>query len=113
MKYSLNTTFDQLAFQAGPDNVADTAHAMGIADDEHQRHEDAAGPQRARRRFGIGIGDYAGAPLDQAVGFATLRQRRQAQRPVLRQKATASDGEVVYSHKFAPSRPSTRGSPTT
>jgi membrane peptidoglycan carboxypeptidase len=48
--------------------------------------------------FGIGIGDYAVTPLDQAVGFATLANGGKKNDPYLVQKATASDGEIVYSH---------------
>ncbi len=98
MKYSLNTTFDLLALDAGPNNVADTAHAMGIA------KEDSNGRKTLQEKngdttFGIGIGDYPVTPLDQAVGFATLANGGKANAPYFVQKATASDGTVVYTHK--------------
>jgi membrane peptidoglycan carboxypeptidase len=97
MKYSLNTTFDQLAFQAGPDNVADTAHAMGIAE-KNSNGTKTLQDRNGHTTFGIGIGDYAVTPLDQAVGFATLDNGGKRNEPYFVQKATASDGEVVYTH---------------
>jgi membrane peptidoglycan carboxypeptidase len=101
MKYSLNTTFDQLAFQAGPDNVAATAHAMGIAPVSTNGAKTLQ-DRNGRTTFGIGIGDYAVTPLDQAVGFATLADGGKRNDPFLVQKATASDGEVVYTHHGSP-----------
>ena len=97
MKYSLNTTFDLLALDAGPNNVADTAHAMGIA------KEDSYGVKTLQEKngdtsFGIGIGDYPVTPLDQATGFATLANGGKVNQPYFVQKATASDGTVVYTH---------------
>jgi membrane peptidoglycan carboxypeptidase len=97
MKYSLNTTFDLLAYKAGPDNVADTAHAMGIAK-TNTNGTKTLQDRNGHTTFGIGIGDYAVTPLDQAVGFATLANGGKKNDPYLVQKATASDGEVVYTH---------------
>jgi membrane peptidoglycan carboxypeptidase len=98
MKYSLNTTFDLLAFDAGPDNVADTAHAMGIAETNSYGQKTLV-DKDGHTSFGIGIGDYAVSPMDQAAGFATLADEGKSNPPFLVQKATASDGEVVYTHK--------------
>jgi membrane peptidoglycan carboxypeptidase len=98
MKYSLNTTFDLLAFDAGPDNVAATAHAMGIAK-VNSRGQKTLVNKNGHTSFGIGIGDYAVTPVDQAVGFATLANGGKQNAPYLVQKATSSDGEVVYTHK--------------
>jgi membrane peptidoglycan carboxypeptidase len=94
MKYSLNTTFDYLAFKAGPANVAATAHAMGIRRTIQgtKTLQDANG----RTTFGIGIGDYPVSPLDQAVGFATLANGGKANGAYLVQRATTPDGQVVY-----------------
>jgi membrane peptidoglycan carboxypeptidase len=97
MKYSLNTTFDLLAFKAGPDNVADTAHAMGIAK-VNTNGAKTLQDRNGHTTFGIGIGDYAVTPLDQAVGFATLANGGKKNDPYLVEKATGSDGDVVYSH---------------
>jgi membrane peptidoglycan carboxypeptidase len=100
MKYSLNTTFDLLAVDAGPANVAKTAHAMGIAPTNSYGAKtlvDANG----QTTFGIGIGDYPVTPLDQANGFATLANDGKVNQPYLVSKATSSDGDVVYTHHGA------------
>ena len=103
MKYSLNTTFDELAAQAGPDNVAAMAHLMGIgatASNGQRTLVDANG----HSNFGIGIGDYPVTPLDQASGFATLADNGVHNDAYLVQKATSSTGEVVFTHKVASQR---------
>lgn len=103
MKYSLNTTFDELAVQAGPNNVAKTAHTMGISvkdSDGNATLQDANG----NTGFGIGIGDYAVSPLDQAVGFATLANGGTTNAPYFVQKVTDSSGDLVFQHKKAPTR---------
>jgi membrane peptidoglycan carboxypeptidase len=101
MKYSLNTTFDLLALDAGPDNVAATAHAMGIAETD-SRGQKTLVNNHGHTGFGIGIGDYPVTPLDQAAGFATLANHGVANQPFLVQKATSSQGAVVYAHKAQP-----------
>jgi membrane peptidoglycan carboxypeptidase len=101
MKYSLNTTFDLLAFDAGPDNVAATAHAMGIAKTNTDGQPTLMN-KNGHTSFGIGIGDYGVTPLDQASGFATLANGGKANAPYFVDKATSSDGEVVYEHKAKP-----------
>jgi membrane peptidoglycan carboxypeptidase len=103
MKYSLNTTFDLLALDAGPDSVAATAHSMGIAT-VNSRGQKTLVDGNGQTSFGIGIGDYPVTPLDQATGFATLANGGVANRPYLVDKAIASDGEVVYSHKAQQTR---------
>jgi membrane peptidoglycan carboxypeptidase len=103
MKHSLNTTFDQLAVQAGPNNVAKTAHSMGISakdSDGNPTLVDSDG----NTGFGIGIGDYAVSPLDQAVGFATLANGGTENAPYFVQKVTDSSGALVYQHKNSPHR---------
>jgi membrane peptidoglycan carboxypeptidase len=98
MKYSLNTTFDQLALDAGPDNVADTAHAMGISETDSNGTKTLV-DKDGSTSFGIGIGDYPVTPLDQASGFATLANGGKQNDAFIVQKAISSDGEVVYTHK--------------
>jgi membrane peptidoglycan carboxypeptidase len=103
MKYSLNTTFDQLALDAGPDNVAATAHAMGVAQTDSNGVQTLV-DKNGHATFGIGIGDYPVTPLDQATGYATLANHGQANLPFLVQKATGSDGSVVYTHHADPTQ---------
>jgi membrane peptidoglycan carboxypeptidase len=97
MKYSLNTTFDQMAQKVGPANVADTAHAAGVS--KTINGKPSLQNANGKTTFGIGIGDYPVHPIDQAVGFATFANAGQAHAPYFVQSATASNGEVVYQHK--------------
>jgi membrane peptidoglycan carboxypeptidase len=101
MKYSLNTTFDQLALEAGPDNVAATAHAMGIPETDSNGTKTLQ-DKNGQTSFGIGIGDYPVTPMDQADGFATLANGGVQNDAYLVEKATSSDGQVVYTHKADP-----------
>ena len=81
----------------GPDNVADTAHAMGIAavdSNGTKTLQDKSGSTS----FGIGIGDYPVSVLDQASGYATLADNGVRHDPYLVQSATASDGETLFKH---------------
>src|SRR5262249_32329397 len=90
MKYSLNTTFDLLASQAGPDNVAATAHKRGIPVKDVHGNKTLV-EQNGTTNFGIGIGDYPVSPMDQAVGFATLANQGVRNDPFFVAKATAAD----------------------
>ncbi|MDQ6850111.1 MAG: penicillin-binding protein [Actinomycetota bacterium] len=96
MKYSLNTTFDQMAAKVGPTDVADTAHAMGIAKDVNGKPT-LVNPS-GDTTFGIGIGDFAVHPVDQAVGFATLADGGNTHHPFFVQQAADAAGNVVYHH---------------
>ncbi|WP_375478065.1 transglycosylase domain-containing protein [uncultured Jatrophihabitans sp.] len=97
MKYSLNTTFDLLALDAGPDEVATTAHAMGVGATDSAGHKTLADSD-GTTNFGIGIGDYPVTPLDQAVGYATLANDGMRNVAYLVQQAVGSDGSIVYRH---------------
>jgi membrane peptidoglycan carboxypeptidase len=97
MKYSLNTTFDQLAADAGPANVAATAHAAGIAPTDSNGHKTLADPD-GQTSFGIGIGDYAVHPIDQAAGFATFADGGKQHAPYFVTRVDDSDGHVVFTH---------------
>jgi membrane peptidoglycan carboxypeptidase len=97
MLHSLNTSFDVLASEVGPNNVAAMAHAAGI------RAKDANGnptlaEQDGTTTFGIGIGDYAVSPLDQADGYATFANDGRTNAAFFVQRATSSDGTTVYQH---------------
>jgi membrane peptidoglycan carboxypeptidase len=98
MTCSLNTTFDQMALDVGPANVAKVAHSMGV------RATTAGGTPTLQNsdgqtNFGIGIGDYPVRPVDQASGFATLADGGAAHDAYLVQKVTDSNGTVLYQHK--------------
>jgi membrane peptidoglycan carboxypeptidase len=102
MKYSLNTTFDRMAAEVGPSKVAETAHRMGVSAKINGRP--SLQETNGQTAFGIGIGDYPVHPLDQAVGFGTLADGGVRHDPYFVQKATASNGQVVYLHKDASSQ---------
>ncbi|MEO9139262.1 MAG: transglycosylase domain-containing protein [Jatrophihabitans sp.] len=98
MKVSLNTTFDLLASETGPDQVAALAHKMGVSLTDTQGNptlKDANGSTQ----FGIGIGDYPVSVLDQANGYATLQNQGMRNDAYLVTEATSSSGDVVYEHK--------------
>ncbi len=80
---SLNTTFYGLAFEVGPEEVAQLARAAaGIPDvwdpndptvpETLAGHETLSVPGTDSTGGSIGIGEYAVRPIQQAVGFATF-----------------------------------------
>ena len=101
MKYSLNTTFDLLASEAGPDQVADTAHALGVAVTD-SNGDKTLQDKDGTTSFGIGIGDYPVSTMDQASGYATLADGGVRNDPYLVSQVTDSDNTVVYRHKADP-----------
>jgi membrane peptidoglycan carboxypeptidase len=100
LKYSLNTTFDQLAVTVGPDNVSKTAWAAGVKKTDSNGKKTLVNAD-GHTGFGIGIGDYAVRPIDQAVGFATFANGGSQNPAYFVQQATDSNGHVVYKHKAA------------
>jgi membrane peptidoglycan carboxypeptidase len=96
MKYSLNTTFDEMAQRVGPENVAKTAHAMGVS--KTINGKPSLVNSKGVTTFGIGIGDFPVHPIDQAVGFSTLANGGIARPAFVVEKATASNGQVLYEH---------------
>lgn len=103
MKYSLNTTFDLLASEMGPETVAATAHKMGIS------LKDSNGTPtlvdaKGQTGFGIGIGDYPVSVIDQANGYATLQNKGLRNDAHVVARATSSDGEVLYEFTGKPTR---------
>ena len=101
MKLSLNTTFDQMAYDVGPSMVAKTAYAMGIPSDLLKEADGTT-------NFGIGIGDYPISPLDQAVGYATLASGGIHHAAYFVQKVTTADridGVPAQEHRLAGAGP--------
>jgi membrane peptidoglycan carboxypeptidase len=97
MKYSLNTTFDLLASQVGPSNVAATAHAAGVSKicGGQPTLQNADGSTS----FGIGIGDYPVRVVDMADGFGTFANGGTTHGPYFVQQVTDSRGAIVYQHR--------------
>jgi membrane peptidoglycan carboxypeptidase len=96
MKYSLNTTFDLLASQVGPQNVATVAHAAGIAKTcgGQPTLQDADGTTK----FGIGIGDYPVRVIDMADSFGTIANGGTTNHSYFVRQATDARGAIVYQH---------------
>jgi membrane peptidoglycan carboxypeptidase len=73
---SLNTTFYGLAYEVGPDNVAETARrAAGLPEvwsGGLLKGKETLVGKGGGRGAAIGIGEYEMRPIDQAHGFATL-----------------------------------------
>ncbi len=103
MKYSLNTTFDLLALDANPHEVAVTAHAAGIAT-TNVSGQKTLQDTKGDTNFGIGIGSYPVTTLDQAQGYATFANKGVRNDAYLVERATASDGSVVYQHRAKPTQ---------
>jgi membrane peptidoglycan carboxypeptidase len=97
MKYSLNTTFDLLASQVGPSNVAATAHAAGVSKicGGQPTLQNADGTTS----FGIGIGDYPVRVIDMADGFGTFANGGTTRSSYFVQQVTDSRGAIVYQHR--------------
>ncbi|GAB2472443.1 transglycosylase domain-containing protein [Jatrophihabitans fulvus] len=103
MKWSLNTTFDLLASEVGPERVADIGHRLGIA----KKNPDGTPSlvdKDGSTTFGIGIGDYPVTVQDMADAYATLANGGKQNDAYFVSKATASDGEVVYDHDEVPTQ---------
>jgi membrane peptidoglycan carboxypeptidase len=73
---SLNTTFYGLAYEVGPDNVAETARlATGLPEtwqDGRLKGRETLTSTNGGRGGSIGIGEYEMRPIDQANGMATF-----------------------------------------
>jgi membrane peptidoglycan carboxypeptidase len=103
---SLNTTFYGLAYEVGPDNVAETARrAAGLpevwADGGLKGKETLVG-QNGGRGASIGIGEYEMRPIDQAHGFATLAAGGIERDPFFVAKVTDSAGAVLLENRGDP-----------
>ncbi|WP_344736602.1 transglycosylase domain-containing protein [Pseudonocardia petroleophila] len=85
MTRSINTIFYQLGLDAGPQNVIDTAHALGIPQDLFPE-----------ARGGVALGDQDVHPIDMASAYATLAADGVYHEPFLVSRVTAADGRVLY-----------------
>jgi membrane peptidoglycan carboxypeptidase len=100
---SLNTVFGKLTSLVGADNVAETAHAMGIPTTQTDTGPDPGAKTLVSSSGSpddyVGIGNYAVRILDQSVGYATLANGGTLHSSYFVQKVTDSKGAVVYQHK--------------
>ncbi|MET0703754.1 MAG: transglycosylase domain-containing protein [Mycobacterium sp.] len=99
LKQSLNTSFYRLMLKLknGPQDVADAAHAAGIADSfpgvEHTLSEDGKG---GPPNNGIVLGQYQTRVLDMASAYATLADSGIYHSPHFVQKVVNSQGQVLF-----------------
>jgi membrane peptidoglycan carboxypeptidase len=99
LKQSLNTSYYRLMLKLknGPQDVADAAHAAGIAESfpgvDHTLSEDGKG---GPPNNGIVLGQYQTRVLDMASAYATLAASGVYHKPHFVQKVVNADGEVLF-----------------
>ena len=99
LKQSLNTSYYRLMLKLknGPQDVADAAHAAGIAESfpgvEHTLSEDGKG---GPPNNGIVLGQYQSRVIDMASAYATLADSGVYHRPHFVQKVVNADGQVLF-----------------
>jgi membrane peptidoglycan carboxypeptidase len=99
LKQSLNTSYYRLMLKLknGPQDVADAAHAAGIATSfpgvEHTLSEDGKG---GPPNNGIVLGQYQTRVLDMASAYATLADSGVYHAPHFVQKVVNSQGQVLF-----------------
>jgi membrane peptidoglycan carboxypeptidase len=106
---SLNTTFYGLAYEVGPENVAETARkAAGMPDvwEEGNRlllgKPTLANPETGAVGSSIGIGEYEMRPIDQAHGFATFAAGGVERKPFFVARVSNTDGATLLEYGGEP-----------
>jgi penicillin-binding protein 1A len=87
-RYSVNTVYAQIVMDAGPSNVVDVAHRMGITSSLD------AYPSIALGALTIGV-----SPLEMASAYATLADGGMAYKPYAIAKVTDRAGETLFETK--------------
>jgi len=101
MRRSINTVFYRMGIDAGPANVAATAHKMGIPavrSDGVKTLQEKDG----RTEAGISIGQYEVRTIDQAQGFGVLAAGGTLHPAHFVARVLDSTGRVVYQHEDKP-----------
>ena len=106
---SLNTTFYGLAYEVGPDRVAELARkATGLPDVWESGNRNLIGkptlanPESGNVGSSIGIGEYEMRPIDQAVGFATFAAGGVQRDPYFVSKVSNTEGTVLVDYAGDP-----------
>ena len=106
---SLNTTFYGLAYEVGPDKVADVARrASGLPDVWDEGSElllgkpTLANPETGNIGSSIGIGEYEMRTVDQAHGFATFAAGGIERDPYFVAKVADTSGAVLLEYAGDP-----------
>jgi membrane peptidoglycan carboxypeptidase len=104
MRRSINTVFYQMGIDAGPSNVAEMAHKLGIP--AQRRLGKKLLPTLAQpdgtTQAGISIGQYEVRTIDQAQGFGVFATGGTLHPAHFVDKVVDSGGKVVYSHQDDP-----------
>jgi membrane peptidoglycan carboxypeptidase len=102
MTRSLNTTFYGLAYEVGPENVADTIRSVAGMPDVWAGGLLEGNTTLANADGGtgsaIGIGEYEMRPIDQAHGFATFANGGIEREPFFVSKVTDNAGGVLLEY---------------
>ncbi|MBJ7387655.1 MAG: penicillin-binding protein, partial [Mycolicibacterium sp.] len=99
LKRSLNTSYYRLMLKLknGPQDVADAAHAAGVAESipgiEHTLSEDGQG---GPPNNGVVLGQYQSRVIDMASAYATLAASGVYHRPHFVQRVVNSEGKVLF-----------------
>jgi membrane peptidoglycan carboxypeptidase len=106
---SLNTTFYGLAYEVGPENVAETARkAAGLPDVWEDGSQlligkpTLANPNTGTIGSSIGIGEYEMRPIDQAHGFATFAAGGVEREPFFVTKVSDTEGTTLLEYAGEP-----------
>jgi membrane peptidoglycan carboxypeptidase len=102
MTQSLNTTYYGLAYEVGPENVADTIRAAAGLPDVWESGALEGNTTLANADGGtgsaIGIGEYEMRPIDQAHGFATFANGGVEREPFFVKKVTDNEGGMLLEY---------------
>ncbi len=102
MTQSLNTTFYGLAYEVGPENVADTIRSTAGMPDVWENGFLEGNTTLANAEGGtgsaIGIGEYEMRPIDQAHGFATFADGGIEREPFIVSKVADNEGAVLLEY---------------
>jgi membrane peptidoglycan carboxypeptidase len=102
MTRSLNTTFYGLAYEVGPENVADTIRAVSgmpdVWEDGFLEGNTTLANADGGTGSAIGIGEYEMRPIDQAQGFATFANGGIERDPFIVAKVTDNEGGVLLEY---------------
>ena len=98
MRRSINTVFYRMGIDAGPANVAATAHKMGIPA-ERSNGQKTLQEKDGTTQAGISIGQYEVRTIDQAQGFGVFATGGTLHPAHFVAKVVDSGGRVVYQHE--------------
>ena len=98
MRRSVNTVFYRMGIDAGPANVAETAHKMGIPA-ERSNGQKTLQEKDGTTQAGISIGQYEVRTIDQAQGYGVFATGGTLHPAHFVAKVVDATGRVVYQHE--------------